>query len=421
MTNTRRMLVLRAVVEDYIRSQEPVGSGSLTKSHDLGVSSATVRNDMSALEDEGFLVQPHTSAGRIPTEKGYRYFVDRLARIVPLTRAQRRGIDGFLSGSVSLEDTLHRAAQLLAQVTGQVAIVASPSLAKSVLRRVEIVPLAPMMLLAVVITDTGSVVQRTLRCSQAPSQELIERLGDVVNEQCQGFSLSGTGEFLRTMSLSGAFRQIRPLVARLAEIFEDMAGEEQSSKLYMAGTSQLTHRQTFDMSELAPLFDALEEQVVLMRLMSALSEVRQSHGVSVAIGSETHTPGLIHAAVVTSGYGHMARPMTDDAAASPHALHRSGSDIATDMDTDSLPSLSHGGIGGDGAVDATGSERTRPESGAAGASGISGAATSEPVAFIGSIGPTHMDYAATIAAVQAVARYLTACIAQESGNEGSTP
>lgn len=119
MPQTRRMVVLRAVIEDYIRSQEPVGSAALTKQHDLGVSSATIRNDMAALEEEGYLIQPHTSAGRVPTEKGYRYFVDRLATVVPLSGAQRRGIDGFLSGSVSLQDTLQRAARLLARITGR--------------------------------------------------------------------------------------------------------------------------------------------------------------------------------------------------------------------------------------------------------------------------------------------------------------
>lgn len=142
MTQSRRMLVLRAVVEDYIRSQEPVGSTSLTRDHDLGVSSATIRNDMAALEDEGYLIQPHTSAGRVPTEKGYRYFVDRLATVVPLSEAQRRGINSFLSGSVSLKDALQRSARLLSEITGQVAVVASPSLAKATLRHVEMVPVA---------------------------------------------------------------------------------------------------------------------------------------------------------------------------------------------------------------------------------------------------------------------------------------
>ena len=122
MAQPRRMVVLRAIVEDYIRSQEPIGSAALTKKHDLGVSSATIRNDMASLEEEGYLIQPHTSSGRIPTEKGYRYFVDRLSTVVPLSDAQRKGIAAFLSGSVSLQDTLQRAARLLSHITGQVAV-----------------------------------------------------------------------------------------------------------------------------------------------------------------------------------------------------------------------------------------------------------------------------------------------------------
>lgn len=173
MTQSRRMLVLRAVVEDYIRSQEPVGSTSLTRNHHLGVSSATVRNDMAALEDEGYLIQPHTSAGRVPTEKGYRYFVDRLATVVPLSPAQRRAIGNFLGGSVSLEDTLQRAARLLARITGQVAVVASPALSKSTLRHVEIVPVSMNKLLAVIITDTGRVAQHTLEVRPLPSTDLL--------------------------------------------------------------------------------------------------------------------------------------------------------------------------------------------------------------------------------------------------------
>lgn len=190
MTQSRRMLVLRAVVEDYIRSQEPVGSAALSKERDLGVSSATIRNDMAALEDEGYLIQPHTSAGRVPTEKGYRYFVDRLATVVPLSEAQRRGINSFLSGSVSLKDALQRSARLLSEITGQVAIVASPSLSKATLRHVELVPVAMSTLLAVVITDTGRVAQHGLTVSAMPTADDINRLSSAVNEQCNGQSLS---------------------------------------------------------------------------------------------------------------------------------------------------------------------------------------------------------------------------------------
>ena len=309
MTQSRRMLVLRAVVEDYIRSQEPVGSTTLTKDHDLGVSSATVRNDMAALEDEGYLIQPHTSAGRIPTEKGYRYFVDRLATVVPMSEAQRRGINSFLSGSVNLQDTLQRAARLLAQITGQVAVVAAPSLAKSTLRHIEIVPVSINTLLAVVITDTGRVAQHILNVSELPDTTVLSHLVNEINAQCASVSLTRTADYVRQMSSRKEYRPISKLAETLAQAFDGMADDERASELYMAGTSRLAHQRA--VADLAPLFDALEEQVVLMKLMSSLSETTQSDGVGVAIGSETHTPGLLHASVVTSGYGRTSATADD--------------------------------------------------------------------------------------------------------------
>lgn len=270
MTQSRRMLVLRAVVEDYIRSQEPVGSTSLTRDHDLGVSSATIRNDMAALEDEGYLIQPHTSAGRVPTEKGYRYFVDRLATVVPLSEAQRRGINSFLSGSVSLKDALQRSARLLSEITGQVAVVASPSLAKATLRHVEMVPVAMTTLLAVVITDTGRVAQHGLTIASMPAVDEINRLSNTVNEQCDGLSLSKSAETVRSIAASAGYESVRGVADALADAFESMALDERANELYMSGTSHLAHSRS--LADLAPLFDALEEQVVLMKLMSNLSE-----------------------------------------------------------------------------------------------------------------------------------------------------
>ena len=375
MTQSRRMLVLRAVVEDYIRSQEPVGSATLTRDHDLGVSSATIRNDMAALEDEGYLIQPHTSAGRIPTEKGYRYFVDRLATVVPLSEAQRRGINSFLSGSVNLQDTLQRAARLLAQITGQVAVVAAPSLSKSTLRHIEIVPVSINTLLAVVITDTGRVAQHILNVAELPGSATLTHLTNEINTQCAGDSLTRTADYARQMGARKEYRPINALVEALARAFDGMADDERAGELYMAGTSRLAHQRT--VADLAPLFDALEEQVVLMKLMSSLSETTQSDGVGVAIGSETHTPGLLHASVVTSGYGRTSTSNTDDAG---NGLNASGQSSGNGTDRDS--------------------DKDTPQTG-------------EPVAFVGSIGPTHMDYAATMAAVRAVARYLTAFLAHD--------
>lgn len=360
MTQSRRMLVLRAVVEDYIRSQEPVGSTALTKAHDLGVSSATIRNDMSALEEEGYLIQPHTSAGRIPTERGYRYFVDRLASVVPLSEGQRRGITTFLSGSASLQDTLQRAARLLANITGQIAVVSSPALSKSKLRHIEIVPLNAVIMLAVIITDSGSVAQHTFTLRQMPDAMTLTRFSELVNAQCMDMPLMQAAQRIRSIINTSEYSSVRVLGESLAKTVESMAQDEGTGQMYMAGTSQLAHRQP--RVDLAPLFDALEEQVVIMRLMSDLSE--ENSDVGVAIGSETRTPGLIHASVVSSGYG------------------RSETEGQTKDDKDVK------------------------DNGEASKS-------SHPVAFVGSIGPTHMDYETTITAVRAVAKYLTDLITRD--------
>ncbi|BDR54701.1 heat-inducible transcription repressor HrcA [Bombiscardovia apis] len=370
MSADRRMLVLRAVVEDYIRSQEPVGSSALTQGHQLGVSSATIRNDMAALEDEGYLIQPHTSAGRIPTQKGYRYFVDRLAKLVPLSQAQRKGIDVFLSDSVSLEDTLRRAARLIAEFTGQVAVVASPSLAKSRLRRLELIAISTRTLLIVVITDTGRVAQHTLnlpyKCHE--DEQVFLRLSETINKRCSGLTLSGAADYALKSAKEQREDNTAQLLRDLAQVFADLADEEESTNLYMAGRSQLTHQQTVSVTELAPLLDALEEQVVLMRLMSAQSELSQQQGgVSVAIGSETQTPGLMHASVVTSGYGHASSEGQD-----------------ADHSAASKPTLAQNG----------------------------------PIAFVGSIGPTHMNYPATMSAVHAVASYLTQFVTRTEDDKG---
>jgi len=137
----RKLEVLRAIVEDYVATQEPVGSRALVERHQLGVSPATVRNDMAVLEEEGYIRQPHTSAGRVPTDAGYRLFVDRLSG-QGAQPGERRAIERFLAGAVDLDDVVHRTVRLLAQLTRHVAVVQYPSLARSSVRHLELVPIS---------------------------------------------------------------------------------------------------------------------------------------------------------------------------------------------------------------------------------------------------------------------------------------
>ncbi len=178
MQEERRLAVLRAIVEDYVTTEEPVGSKALVERHGLGVSPATVRNDMAALEDEGYITQPHTSAGRVPTDKGYRLFVDRLTTLKPMSTAEKRAITTILDGAVDLDDVVQRSVRLLAQLTRQVAVVQYPTLSRSTVRHIELVALAPSRLLVVLILSTGRVEQRVLELATDLTDEEIAELRD---------------------------------------------------------------------------------------------------------------------------------------------------------------------------------------------------------------------------------------------------
>ena len=151
----RRMKVLQAIVEDYVASREPVGSKALVERHNLGVSSATVRNDMAELEDEGLIEAPHTSSGRIPTDKGYRYFVDRISEVRPLSAAERRAVTTLLHNADDIDDIMASTVQVLSRLTRQVAVIQYPHMDSSVIRRIEFVLLSEDRMLAVLILSTG--------------------------------------------------------------------------------------------------------------------------------------------------------------------------------------------------------------------------------------------------------------------------
>lgn len=179
MLDERKLTILRAIVTDYVSMREPVGSRALVERYSLDVSPATVRNDMAVLEEEGYIAQPHTSAGRIPTDKGYRLFVDRLGQVKPLSVAERKAIETFMAGAIDVDDIVRRAVRLLAQITQQVAIVQYPALSSATVRHIELVPLSADRGLLILVDSTGRVDQRPidlLGSSVAQVADLRDRL-----------------------------------------------------------------------------------------------------------------------------------------------------------------------------------------------------------------------------------------------------
>src|SRR3954454_13725826 len=203
MSEERRLSVLRAIVQDYVQTSEPVGSKALLERHQLGVSAATVRNDMAVLEGEGLIQAPHTSAGRIPTDAGYRLFVDRLSSVKPMSQAERTAISAFLRGAVDLDDVVDRTVRLLASLTRQVAVVQYPSLTRSTVRHIELVPMGSTHLMIVLIVNTGRVEQRVVdterMLTDGQGEALVASLRSRINEVAAGVPFTAAASRLRRL------------------------------------------------------------------------------------------------------------------------------------------------------------------------------------------------------------------------------
>jgi heat-inducible transcriptional repressor len=299
LLDDRKLAVLRAIVRDYVATEEPVGSKALVERHELGVSSATIRNDMAALEEEGYITQPHTSAGRVPTDKGYRLFVDRLSTVKPLTAAERRAIQSFLDGAVDLDDVVARTVRLLAQLTRQVAVVQYPSLTRSSVRHVELVGLTPSRVMVVLITNTGRIEQRIVDCPDAVGEDLLADLRNRLNGGIAGRALHDVPTVLA--DLPEAFAQeVRPTVVGVVSVLLETLVERSEERILLGGTANLTRFGHDFPLTIRPVLEALEEQVVLMRL---LGETTDPATVTVRIGHENPHEGLSSTSVVSVGYG----------------------------------------------------------------------------------------------------------------------
>jgi heat-inducible transcriptional repressor len=298
MLSERRLEVLRAIVQDYVGTEEPVGSKALTERHKLGVSPATVRNDMAVLEDEGYIAQPHTSAGRIPTDKGYRLFVDKLAGVKPLSSAERRAIQNFLDGAVDLDDVVARTVRLLAQLTRQVAVVQYPSLTRSSVRHVELLALAPARIMLVLITDTGRVEQRIVDAPGPVGETLLADLRARLNSRVVGRRFADVPPLVQDLP-EGFDPDDRPTVSSVLATLLETLVEETEERIMLGGAANLTRFSHDFPLTIRPVLEALEEQMVLLKL---LGEAKDST-MTVRIGHENFHEGLNSTSVVAVGYG----------------------------------------------------------------------------------------------------------------------
>jgi heat-inducible transcriptional repressor len=304
MISDRSLEVLRAIVTDYIANREPVGSKALVERHQLGVSSATIRNDMALLEEEELITAPHTSSGRVPTDKGYRVFVDRLGEVRKLQSAERQAIETFLVGSTDLDETLGRTVRLLAQLTNQVALVQYPTLGRAKVQTVELIPISPSRILLVLVTDSERVQEHVINLGAPADSTFIAELRARLATTLIGAELSVVADKLDGFVAGfAAARGSDQRAGDVALIVDGLLAEvdaNRQDKIIMAGAANLVRKGDDFAGSIGPLLEAIEEQVVLLRLMGELEA--SQNGVGVVIGSESNLEPFANATVVMSGY-----------------------------------------------------------------------------------------------------------------------
>jgi heat-inducible transcriptional repressor len=293
----RKSAILRAIVEEYVGSAQPVGSRTIAHTRDLGVSAATVRNEMGALEREGYITQPHTSAGRIPTDKGYRFYVDRFTGEGSLPAPQRREVaDFFTSAARVMDDLLHDTSLLLARLTSHAAVVVGPQPDVAVVCSVTLVRLQPKVVLAVAVLSNGAVEKETVVLDNEASDDDVAEASKRLSRHLLGSTFAGiTDPPLRT----GRPDVAHGLVVSVCEGLQRSASTG-NEPLFVGGASRLAaEHQAFSNTRVAAhLLELLEEHVVMVALMRELL----GPGVTVRIGSEHVHDDLRDCSVVLAPY-----------------------------------------------------------------------------------------------------------------------
>lgn len=293
MLDERKATILRAVVAEYIHTAQPVGSAHVARAKGIGVSSATVRNDMAQLEADGYLYQPHTSAGRVPTDKGYRAFVDELTG--PNLRlgagAAARVRDFFDTTYDEIEDMLDATTHLLAGLTHQAAVVVAPAAPVAPVRSVQLVELAPKTVLFVAVLANGAIDKRTIELPSKVSAEVLNRAGAALAAHLDGRSVSE----IAAVPVTGDRAVDRILQACAAS--HAPSDERESGQVYVGGTAQMA--ESFEaVDTVRRVLTILEQQLVVVSLLRDVMD----RGLHVAIGAETGMEPLADCSVVVAPY-----------------------------------------------------------------------------------------------------------------------
>lgn len=293
------MQILQAITDDYISTAEPVGSRTIARRYNLGISPATIRNEMADLEESGYLEQPHTSAGRIPSEKGYRFYVDMLMAPRPLSDEERRRLRQELGRRQrAIEDLVHDTSRMLALLTKYTAVVVAPQLSESVFQRIELVPLGEEYVLVVLVTEPGFVHHRIAALKEPVVPEELAQLSQFMNEYLRGIRVSELG----TTLLSRLREEIRDarLYQEAMTVLTTGLDSSDEHRVYVEGALHIFDQPEFQSIERArPVLSLFGEPDAIRPL---LSELGRTSGTRVTIGHEIPIDELASCSLVTATY-----------------------------------------------------------------------------------------------------------------------
>jgi heat-inducible transcriptional repressor len=298
----RNREILKLIIRSYVTSREPVGSRTLAKSMDWRFSPATIRNVMADLEDEGYLAQPHTSAGRIPSEKGYRFYVDHLADSGRLSKSDERYISRMLAESDSPEDVMSRASVVLSTISKNVGIVIAPPMGATILKHIEFLDLSDGKILVIFVSTSGVVQRKLIRVGERYTQEDLDKAGRYLVEKFSGKTLTEIrNELLRMMQ---AERSLFDRMLSLLQTWGETLSEPSNIEgIYLQGATNIINQPEFaDVERMRMLFQMFEEKGRLVKILNECIASNPPEGVRIAIGSELGVPDMRDFTLITASY-----------------------------------------------------------------------------------------------------------------------
>ncbi|WZL77609.1 heat-inducible transcriptional repressor HrcA [Eubacteriales bacterium mix99] len=295
----RKLKILQAIIDDYIRTAEPVGSRTLAKKYGLGISSATIRNEMSDLEEMGFLEQPHTSAGRVPSDKAYRFYVDKLMKVRSLDQKEAEYIRETYESTIDqIEQIIFHTAETLSEVTNYTSLAMAPRLSKVTIRHIQLVQVDGEFALLVIVTSSGILRDTLIRIPEGINNDYLSRVSNILNEQFRGKTIDQI-DTEDLANIRDKFLKNRKFFSSLLDILIQRFRESEKREVYLGGTTNIFNFPEYqDIIRAQSFLNLMEEKDLLYDILSNSTE----DGVWVSIGSENSYNELHDCSIVTATY-----------------------------------------------------------------------------------------------------------------------